>query len=290
MSMVNFDIVATIQATSPLLSSMDLDVAIEQFEREGADSLLTGVVVKRFFWSLDARPLNYDPFHRPFSQQFQGSLMENGAFYLTRKSILERFRNRLGGITAVYQMAEETATEMDIPSDWERVERLLVRRSEVMAAKAGVIKLIISDFDGVWTDNKVYTFGNGQEGICCGKSDSLRWDSFRREFGIPILVVSKEKSEVVRTRCAKLGLPVLHSVDDKCATIERELAARGLSWAEVCYIGNDLNDLQCIRSANLTFCPSDAAFEVRCAVDYVLAHPGGNGAIREMLDLFTKVL
>jgi N-acylneuraminate cytidylyltransferase len=148
--------------------------------------------------------------------------------------------------------------------------------------------MIVSDFDGVWTDNKVYTFGAAQEGIRCSKSDSLAWDSFRRKLNVPVLVVSKEKNEILRSRCAKLNLAVIHSVDDKRAAVERELAAGGLSWTEVCYIGNDLNDLECMSCAGLTFCPSDSAFEVKCAADYTLNHPGGGGAIREMLELLAK--
>jgi len=115
MSLVDFDIVATIQATSPLVSSTDLNLAMEQFLREGSDSLLTGVPVRRFFWSIDGRPLNYDPFHRPFTQNFQGSIMENGAFYLTRRHILETYRNRLGGKVGIFRMAEETAVEYRRP-------------------------------------------------------------------------------------------------------------------------------------------------------------------------------
>jgi len=103
-----------------------------------------------------------------------------------------------------------------------------------------------------------------------------------------MLVVSKEKNESVKIRCAKLQLEVIPSVDDKRFTIDRELAARGLSWAEVCYVGNDVNDLECISSAGLTFCPCDAAFEVKSKAGYILSHPGGNGAIREMLELLAK--
>jgi len=87
-----FDIVAKMRSRPPrpLVSITDLDLAMEQFLREGSDSLFTGVQVRRFFWSIDGRPYKlYDPFHRPFTPEFQGSIMENGAFYLTRRHILE---------------------------------------------------------------------------------------------------------------------------------------------------------------------------------------------------------
>jgi YrbI family 3-deoxy-D-manno-octulosonate 8-phosphate phosphatase len=288
MNLVDFDILATIQVTSPLVTNTDLDLAVEQFLREGSDSLLTGVLVKRFFWSIDGRPLNYDPRNRPFTQNFHGSIIENGSFYLSKRQTLETSGNRLGGRVGIFQMAAETAIDIDNPEDWEAIERYLSRNATCVTAKANQIKIIISDFDGVWTDNKVYTLGDTQEAICCSKADSLALDIFRSRFDLPMLVVSKEKNEILRTRCAKLQLEVMSCVDNKCLTIDRHLATRGLSWGEVCYIGNDLNDLECMSRAALTFCPSDAAFEIKCEADYILSHSGGNGAAREMLELLGK--
>ena len=290
MTGVDFDIVATIQATSPLLSSEDLDLAIEQFLREGDDSMVSGVPVKRFFWSHDGRPLNYDPLYRPFTQDFAGSIMENGAFYLTSRSILEKSRSRLGGKIGVFQMAEGTATEIDDPEDWDRVERHVLKNPDYLGPKIKQVKIIISDFDGVWTDNKVYTLGDTNEAVCSSKADSLGLDIFRSRFSLPTLVVTKEKNAVVRNRCAKLRLEILSCVDNKCPILDAELENRGLSWADVCYIGNDLNDLECMSKANLAFCPSDAVFEVKCEADYVLRHRGGDGAIREMLEILSKTL
>jgi YrbI family 3-deoxy-D-manno-octulosonate 8-phosphate phosphatase len=287
---VDFDIVATVQATSPLVSSSDLDLALTQMLRDGNDSLLTGVPVKRFFWSPDARPLNYDPLRRPFSQNFKGSIMENGAFYLTTRATLDKHRNRLGGKIGIFEMPPDTAVEIDDPEDWETVEKLLSHKVSYLARRAKQVKLILSDFDGVWTDNKVYTFGNSDEGIASSKADSLALGIFRQRFAIPVIVVSKEKNPVVQSRCAKLHLEALCSVEDKLCLLDRELAARGLSWSEVCYIGNDLNDLECMRKAGLTFCPADAAPEIRGQANYVLSHTGGNGAVREMLELLSKEL
>jgi len=289
-SAVDFDIVATIQATSPLVSSTDLELAVTQFLRDRNDSLLTGVRVKRFFWSLDAQPLNYDPFHRPFSQTFQGSLMENGAFYLTTRETLNRHQNRLGGNIGIFEMAPDTAAEIDDPEDWANVEKLLSRKTRTLAGRARKIKLIISDFDGVWTDNKVYTVGCYEEGIVSSKSDSLALSIFGQRFAIPVLVVTKEKNPIVQSRCAKLQLEALCSIDDKVCLLDRELAARDVAWSEICYIGNDLNDLECMSKAGLSFCPADAAIEVRNQADYILTHAGGDGAVREMLELLSKEL
>jgi len=125
---VPFDVLVTIQATSPLLTAQDLDRAMEQFQAQGLDSLLSAVRTKRFFWNDDATPINYDPLHRPRRQNFLGTLMENGAFYITRRDILERHQCRLGGKIGIYEMDESTAVEIDEPEDWVLVERLLLQR------------------------------------------------------------------------------------------------------------------------------------------------------------------
>jgi len=128
MSQVDFDVLVTVQATSPLLTARDLDIALVQFREQQLDSMLSAVRTKRFFWNDDATPINYDPMHRPRRQDFHGILMENGAFYITQRKILHGHQCRLGGRIGIYEMDESTAVEIDEPEDWERVERLLLQR------------------------------------------------------------------------------------------------------------------------------------------------------------------
>jgi len=90
--------------------------------------MLSAVRTKRFFWHDDATPINYDPLRRPRRQDFHGTLMENGAFYVTRRDILQRYQCRLGGKVGIYEMDESTAVEIDELEDWVRVERLLLHR------------------------------------------------------------------------------------------------------------------------------------------------------------------
>lgn len=130
LSQLDFDVLVTIQATSPLLLAEDLDRAIIQFKADQLDSSLSAVRTKRFFWNNDCTPINYDPLHRPRRQVFRGTLMENGAFYITRREILESYQCRLGGKIGIYQMDESTAVEIDEPDDWGRVERLLIKRRD----------------------------------------------------------------------------------------------------------------------------------------------------------------
>ena len=125
MENVDFEFLVTIQATSPTLRSRDLDCAIERMSRENLDSLLTAVRVKRFFWSDDAEPLNYDPLNRPRRQEFAGTLVENGAFYITSRHILQSTACRLGGKIGIYEMDEGSYLEIDELDDFRRVEEYL---------------------------------------------------------------------------------------------------------------------------------------------------------------------
>lgn len=128
---VSFDILNLIQATSPFTTSKDLDTAIEQFTREALDSLLTGVLYKKFYWTPDGKPLNYDYLNRPRRQEFEGVVNENGAFYLTKKEILKKNKNRLGGKIGIFLMPEEKAIDIDEPSDWPIAEKHLLAQLKI---------------------------------------------------------------------------------------------------------------------------------------------------------------
>ena len=125
-----FDRLVTIQATSPLLEGWQLDEALERYETEQYDSMLSVVRTKAFFWNEDGTPVNYDPMHRPRRQDCAGTLMENGAFYITNRALLARSRCRLGGRVGLYEMPPDTAIEIDDPTDWDMVEQLLKNRAE----------------------------------------------------------------------------------------------------------------------------------------------------------------
>jgi CMP-N-acetylneuraminic acid synthetase len=125
---VDCDVLVTVQATSPLLTADDLVRAKAEFEQGNFTSLLTAVRTKRFFWSDDFRPINYDPSKRPRRQDFDGTLMENGAFYFTNARDLAEYKCRLLGKIGIYEMNELSAVEIDEPKDWSIVESLLLQK------------------------------------------------------------------------------------------------------------------------------------------------------------------
>jgi YrbI family 3-deoxy-D-manno-octulosonate 8-phosphate phosphatase len=145
------------------------------------------------------------------------------------------------------------------------------------------VSLLALDFDGVLTDNRVWIAEDGTESVVCSREDSLGLQMLR-ERGIPAIVISQETSPVVAARCRKLGISCWQGVEDKATLLSRLVADRGLSMDEVVYVGNDVNDLACLRSAGYGVAVSDAHPRVVEAADLLLTRPGGRGAVRELCD------
>eukprot|EP00927_Polykrikos_kofoidii_P028642 TRINITY_DN2495_c0_g1_i1.p1 TRINITY_DN2495_c0_g1~~TRINITY_DN2495_c0_g1_i1.p1 ORF type:complete len:262 (-),score=44.51 TRINITY_DN2495_c0_g1_i1:37-756(-) len=125
----DYDVLCLIQATSPLVTPEHFQEAFALFEKQSADSLVTAVRTHRFFWKVnkdtqEAEAINYDPVKRPRRQDWDGELIENGAFYFTTKPLLESGRCRLGGKMVLYEMPEHTLVELDSMVDWEIVKGL----------------------------------------------------------------------------------------------------------------------------------------------------------------------
>lgn len=278
---VDFDVLSLIQATSPLTRAADFRAARARFERDGLDSLLTGVELKRFIWRHDGAPLNYDPAHRPRRQDFAGTVMENGAFYFTRAQLLATSGVRLGGRIGVHVMAEECAAELDEPRDWPFIEALLRPR----IAAGHDIRLLVVDVDGTLTDGGMYYDAKG-EALKKFDTRDAKGMLLLRDAGVRVCVVTAETSAVVRARMRKLGITdYFPGVKDKLAWLHAHLMLWQIEPRQTAYIGDDLNDLAALKEVGLSCCPADAVPQVRAAVVYVCAAGGGAGAVRELCDL-----
>lgn len=120
------DIFILSQLTSPFTTSKHFSEAIAQLKSEEADSLLTCVPFKRFLWTKEGSPKNYNPNQRPRRQEFEGDFMENGAFYISRIGLIKSSKNRLSGNISIYQMPEHTDIELDEPLDWIIAEKVMI--------------------------------------------------------------------------------------------------------------------------------------------------------------------
>ncbi len=289
----DFDTIALIQATSPLLSGEDLNRGFERFAEENTDSVLSVVPQKRFRWQQDpegnVQPMNYDVFHRPRRQEFAGDLVENGAFYITSRKGLMQSRNRISGNIKAVEMSEDTFLEIDEPSDWITIEALMkkkgIRPSE---GKLSDIKLFLTDCDGCLTDGGMYYSEQGDEMKKFNTRDGMGFQLLREQ-GILVGIVTGEDRALNKRRAEKLKLDIIEQgCSDKVLVIDNLCRKLQLEWKNVLYIGDDRNDLAAMQKAGFSCCPADAIPEVQEAADYVTQAKGGAGVIRETAELLLK--
>jgi YrbI family 3-deoxy-D-manno-octulosonate 8-phosphate phosphatase len=145
------------------------------------------------------------------------------------------------------------------------------------------VKLLVLDFDGVLTDNNVYVNEEGLEMVCCSRADGLGIEMIKKS-GIDVLVLSKEKNKVVQARCKKLMIEALQGVDDKLAALKKEIKKRKLSGKNVCYVGNDINDYECMKWVGLRCAVGGAHPKILKIADFITKNTGGNGAVREICE------
>jgi YrbI family 3-deoxy-D-manno-octulosonate 8-phosphate phosphatase len=148
---------------------------------------------------------------------------------------------------------------------------------------AAVVRAVIFDFDGVMTDNTVIVDQNGVESVVCSRGDGLGIGRLQAA-GVQLGVLSKEKNPVVAARCAKLKLPHKQGVDEKLPELKRWLAELGVAREHAAYVGNDVNDLECLSWVGVPIVVADAEPQVLASAALVTTRPGGRGAVRDVCE------
>ncbi|RCH56652.1 acylneuraminate cytidylyltransferase [Mucilaginibacter hurinus] len=283
------DLFLLVQATNPFITTEDIESAIEQMSAENADSLLTCVRYKRFFWNEDGTPINYDYRNRPRRQDFKGELMENGAFYISKvKNVLED-SNRLSGKIAVYEMPEYTAFEIDEPDDWVIMEKLfgkyILKQTTTRPLKP--VKLFLSDVDGVLTDAGMYYTESGDELKKFNTHDGMGFNLLR-QCGIKTGIITTENTQMVTRRAKKLNLDYVHQGKGFGSKLDIALEIcklEGIGIDEVAYIGDDINCIDLLGAVGVKACPTNATHRVKAIPGILqLNTKGGDGAVREFVE------
>ena len=153
-----------------------------------------------------------------------------------------------------------------------------------LAEKINLLRLIVTDFDGVWTDGKVYFSQTGEEAVVCSRKDSLRVKEVQAQ-GIKIAVISKEGNPVVAERCRKMKVECFQGVDDKPPLLKRLLEREAVRPENTAYVGDDINDLDCLRFVGIPMTVADGHPDCKEAALYVTSRNGGDHAMREIFDL-----
>ncbi len=184
--------------------------------------------------------------------------------------------------------------DLDTPNDWRRAEERIMRGGPLMvwpgAKRRPIpqeIQLLVLDFDGVLTDNRVWVDQDGRELVAANRSDSYGIQLLR-QVGVETVVISKETNPVVAARCRKMEVPCIQGEDDKATALQKCLAERKMDPARSVFLGNDVNDLPCFPLVGWSVAVADAWPEVARQADFVLSRPGGHGAVRELCDLIIK--
>jgi YrbI family 3-deoxy-D-manno-octulosonate 8-phosphate phosphatase len=168
----------------------------------------------------------------------------------------------------------------------------LTERREAARSLEGLIRnirLLAFDFDGVFTDNKVYVAQDGTEMVCCTRADGIGVSAVQR-LGLETLIISTETNPVVAARAEKIRIRCLQGIANKREAMDLLLTEFGIALEQVAFVGNDVNDLPLLTCVGFPITTADAHPDVADLGKYRTRTPGGQGAVREVCDLFTLVL
>ncbi len=284
------DLVVFLQATSPLRESADIDGAIERLMTTAADSLFSYAALEDFcIWKKEAgklKGLSYDPLNRGRRQDRESLLLENGSLYVFKPSILREHNNRLGGRVEAFEMSFWKSYEIDSPQDIELCSyyfrtKLLAKSGSRLHPKK--LQLIVYDFDGVMTNNKVLVLQDGTEAIVADRADGLGINMIR-SLGIEQIILSTEANPVVQARANKLGIPVIQNCKNKHENLQDYCATKNIALSDIAFVGNDLNDFECMKRVGFPIAPHDAHPSIKELAILITRAEGGNGVIKELAE------
>lgn len=301
------DMVVQLRPTSPLRPPGLVDRAVETLLKHPKADSARGVIASGQnpykMWSVTAEgsmePLLKakgiaEPYNAP-RQKLPSTYWQTGHVDAIRTSTILK-KNSLSGESIWPVMIDSRyAVDIDTLNDWRRGE-WLARSGELDLVWPGKprrpypkqVKLLVMDFDGVITDNRVWTDETGKEAVMANRSDGLGLEHLQKS-GVDIFVISMESNPTVARRCEKLGIGYKKGIENKAAALKELLAERQISAEHTLFLGNDTNDLQCLPLVGCFVAVADSHPEVLRQADQQLSLPGGYGAVRELCDLIITI-
>jgi len=277
---VETEILVFLQATSPFIDPADLDDAIGRVAAGSQDVVFSAVESWGFLWRHEAdgmTGINHDAAARPRRQDRSPEYLETGAFYVLDAAGFRVARHRFFGTTGVALVPERHALEIDTADQLRLANAVATLVDPVVPLD---VDALVTDFDGVHTDDSVLVGQDGSEYVSVDRGDGMGVGLLRAA-GVPILILSTETNPVVSARAAKLGVEVRQGLGEKAAVLRAWAAERGLDLGRVAYLGNDVNDLACLDIVGWPLAVPEAHPRVLAAARLVLGSSGGRGAVRE---------
>jgi YrbI family 3-deoxy-D-manno-octulosonate 8-phosphate phosphatase len=276
-------IVILMQATSPFIDPADLDAAVMRVASGREDVVFAAAETFAFVWKTTpagAEGVNHDAAVRPRRQDRDAQFQETGAFYVMRTDGLIESGHRFFGRVGIQEVDPARAVEIDTQRELEIASLIapLFERAEPVNVDA-----LVTDFDGVHTDDRALIDSDGGELVRVSRADGAGVESLRRA-GLPVLILSRETNPVVVARGRKLGVPVRSGIEDKAAVLREWATDAGLELSRIAYLGNDTNDLPAMALVGWPVAVADAHPAVLAEARLILTRAGGSGAVRELAD------
>jgi YrbI family 3-deoxy-D-manno-octulosonate 8-phosphate phosphatase len=304
------EIVVQLRPTSPIRPPECVDKAVALLlENPEADSV-RGVVVSgqdpHKMWRIDEQgrmaplleaPGIREPYNAP-RQSLPATYWQTGHIDAIRTRTIYEKNSLSGDFILPLLLDSHYTVDIDTLDDWQRAELLVTQRRmaggfEMVSPGRKTrpvpeqVRLLVLDFDGVLTDNRVWVDQDGRESVAATRSDGIGISRLRNA-GVEVVVLSTEINPVVAARCRKLNLPFIQGVEEKGEALRVLLMEKGVEPECTVYLGNDVNDLPCLAIAGWAVVVADAHPDAAIHADHVLARRGGYGAVRELCDLLAS--
>ncbi len=297
------DIVVQLRPTSPFRPPELIDEAIQILLNNTGATSVRGVVPSQQnpfkMWIIEPEgsmvPLLETEFEEPFNmprQELPPTFWQTGHIDVIKTETIIK-GSMSGQVVYAYQIDPRFSVDLDNLLDWQRAEmRLKSLGSQIglppqKSIFPEVVSLVVLDFDGVLTDDRVYVNQQGEETVAAHRGDGMGISQLKKA-GIEVVILSKEKNPVVKARADKLGIPAYQGIDEKGKELQSLMADKGISSEQVVYLGNDINDLPCFPLVGLAAAVADAHPKVIERAQLVLSKNGGYGAVRELSDLLLE--
>jgi N-acylneuraminate cytidylyltransferase len=301
------DLVIQLRPTSPIRPIHLVDEALEIMLSDPAIDSVRGVVPSGQnpykMWRIDPLSklmtglLSVDGIDEPYNSARQAlpeTYWQTGHIDVIRTNVILEKNSMSGDKIKPIHINPDFTVDIDKPSDWQRAEWLVWYGGLEMVVPGNkrrplpdVVDLVVFDFDGVMTDDRVYVNQDGIEMVAANRRDGMGINLLQKA-GFRMIVLSSERNPVVEARCRKLNLPVIQGVDEKSSVLKKYLFDHNINPEQVIYIGNDINDLPCFPEVGCAFAVADAHPVALRQADVVLRHNGGQGAVREVCDLLLQ--
>jgi YrbI family 3-deoxy-D-manno-octulosonate 8-phosphate phosphatase len=300
------DVVVQLRPTSPLRPPGLIDAGVRLLrdcpETDSVRAVVPAGENPYKMWRMDEaghlRPLIDAGFAEPYNmprQQLPAAYWQTGHLDVIRRSTITDKGSLTGEIVLPLLVDRAYCVDIDNEPDWLAAEQVIderhtplvlpgrKHRQRDVTSQLAAVSMVVFDFDGVLTDNRVWVSEDGRESVACSRSDGMGLTALRAA-GIHVSVLSSEVNGVVSARCQKLGIDCEQGLQDKGAALTRLAAAKRIPLSQVAYIGNDTNDADCLRLAGLPVVVADAHPAVLSGAALVLSSRGGEGAAREIAD------